>query len=384
MANLPADLPENWTQGQIISPNGTEVGLTEQHGYNYLNAQVNAAQSEINTINTSLADVAQEATVDEINEKIGETNDTGGTSTAGSVMGKLNGLFRSINSGYDTSYYMPLDQLIAAATGYLPDTNIVEYTSPGQYSLNIPYGCSKIKVSACGAGGGGALCTSAISEASCGGGGAGQCIKDVEYNVEQLTSISITIGNGGEPTPSGSGSTYGNGTNGGSTIIGDLVTLVGGNGGSYNRQSGTTAQSSGAAGGTGYSTGVLGNSGGEGGYSTTSQSVSQSSQPTFVNGENGEDSTNGYTGGTGGVGYRSENGSTGNYYNFYGGGGGGASMFGNGGNGASGEKNTSSSNPQALSIIQATAGGFGAGGGGGGSGGDGGSGYCKIEFISAI
>lgn len=29
MPKLPADLPENWTQGQTISPNGTEVGLTE-------------------------------------------------------------------------------------------------------------------------------------------------------------------------------------------------------------------------------------------------------------------------------------------------------------------------------------------------------------------
>lgn len=50
MARLPADLPENWTQGQIISPNGTEVGLTEQHGYNYLMKQVNAAQRAANTI----------------------------------------------------------------------------------------------------------------------------------------------------------------------------------------------------------------------------------------------------------------------------------------------------------------------------------------------
>ena len=48
MASLPADLPENWTQGQIVSPNGTEVGLTEQHGYNYLMKQVNATQQAVN------------------------------------------------------------------------------------------------------------------------------------------------------------------------------------------------------------------------------------------------------------------------------------------------------------------------------------------------
>lgn len=47
---LPADLPENWTQGQIVSPNGAEAGLSEQHGYNYLMQQVNAAQEAANTI----------------------------------------------------------------------------------------------------------------------------------------------------------------------------------------------------------------------------------------------------------------------------------------------------------------------------------------------
>lgn len=41
---LPADLPTNWTYGQTIGASGTDVGLTEQHGYNYLMQQVNAAQ----------------------------------------------------------------------------------------------------------------------------------------------------------------------------------------------------------------------------------------------------------------------------------------------------------------------------------------------------
>lgn len=41
---LPADLPTNWTYGQTIGASGTDVGLTPQHGYNYLMQQVNAAQ----------------------------------------------------------------------------------------------------------------------------------------------------------------------------------------------------------------------------------------------------------------------------------------------------------------------------------------------------
>lgn len=75
MPKLPANLPENWTQGQTISPNGTEVGLTEQHGYNYLMKQVNNTQTEVNNINGALPDVAQQATVNEINNKIGNEGD---------------------------------------------------------------------------------------------------------------------------------------------------------------------------------------------------------------------------------------------------------------------------------------------------------------------
>lgn len=41
---LPHDLPQNWNENQLVSPGGTEVGLTEQHGFNYLMTQVNNAQ----------------------------------------------------------------------------------------------------------------------------------------------------------------------------------------------------------------------------------------------------------------------------------------------------------------------------------------------------
>lgn len=86
MDKLPADLPENWTQGQTISPNGTEVGLTEQHGYNYLNKQVNAVQRAVNDIHTELDGSAKETTVNEINAKIGESEDS---STKPTIFGKL-------------------------------------------------------------------------------------------------------------------------------------------------------------------------------------------------------------------------------------------------------------------------------------------------------
>lgn len=53
---LPADLPENWTSGQIIAPTGAEAGLDEQHGYNYMMKQVNNAQKAAKALNAGKAD----------------------------------------------------------------------------------------------------------------------------------------------------------------------------------------------------------------------------------------------------------------------------------------------------------------------------------------
>ncbi len=59
---LPADLPENWTYGQTVSPNGTEAGLTPKHGYNYLMRQVNQAQAILNQVTAILKE--QDAELD--------------------------------------------------------------------------------------------------------------------------------------------------------------------------------------------------------------------------------------------------------------------------------------------------------------------------------
>lgn len=44
---LPHDLPQDWTDNQYVSPGGEEVGLTPQHGFNYLMKMVNDAQQAI-------------------------------------------------------------------------------------------------------------------------------------------------------------------------------------------------------------------------------------------------------------------------------------------------------------------------------------------------
>lgn len=55
---LPADLPENWQAEQIVAPDGTSVGLTEQHGYNYLMQMVNRTQSAVNEVNEAFESIS--------------------------------------------------------------------------------------------------------------------------------------------------------------------------------------------------------------------------------------------------------------------------------------------------------------------------------------
>ena len=53
-AALPADLPTNWQENDIVAPNGADAGLSQQHGYNYLMEQVNAAQEAINLLGNAM------------------------------------------------------------------------------------------------------------------------------------------------------------------------------------------------------------------------------------------------------------------------------------------------------------------------------------------
>lgn len=54
---LIADLPEDWQVNDIVAPTGAEVGLTQQHGYNYLMAKVNEAILAINDLNNGFENV---------------------------------------------------------------------------------------------------------------------------------------------------------------------------------------------------------------------------------------------------------------------------------------------------------------------------------------
>lgn len=63
---LPADLPENWSIGQIVAPAGADVGLDQQHGYNYLMQQVNDAQQAVNTMNNAFSGLATTEDLDDL------------------------------------------------------------------------------------------------------------------------------------------------------------------------------------------------------------------------------------------------------------------------------------------------------------------------------
>ena len=54
---LVADLPEDWVVNEIVAPTGEEVGLTQQHGYNYLMGKVNEAILAINDLNNGFENV---------------------------------------------------------------------------------------------------------------------------------------------------------------------------------------------------------------------------------------------------------------------------------------------------------------------------------------
>lgn len=55
---LPHDLPENWNDTNFVSPGGVEVGLTEQHGFNYLMKQVNNAQKAASELDAHLSEMS--------------------------------------------------------------------------------------------------------------------------------------------------------------------------------------------------------------------------------------------------------------------------------------------------------------------------------------
>lgn len=134
---------------------------------------------------------------------------------------------------------------------------VAKYTSSG--SFTVPAGVTTIYLSACGGGGGGGFSgtTSSSVSGGGGGGGAGQSCLRATYTVTPGQVISFTVGAGG-----------GSGGNGTSTVVGSLITLLGGFSGGAGG-AGSVGTASGGAGGAGSPSGCdgadAGNTAGAGG-----------------------------------------------------------------------------------------------------------------------
>lgn len=160
----------------------------------------------------------------------------------------------AINSTLGTSISKSLDEWLKYRGGDFA----FEYESTGTFSLTVPSWATIAIITACAGGGGGAYAGSEdhgdYSETIPGIGGAGgAAIYNKIYSVTPNSTLSITVGKGGT-----GGRIVSSGTTaaqkGGSTQIGTLVTLVGGNAASTS----SAGTGSGGAGQNGISGGAYG------------------------------------------------------------------------------------------------------------------------------
>ena len=109
---LLANLPENWTVGQIVAPAGADVGLSQQHGYNYLMEQVNAAQEAVNTMNNAFEDLAASEDVENLT-----ASDIAYTNTGMPNVSNVAQALDALKDGLDSGTITPV-QVTAAASGW--------------------------------------------------------------------------------------------------------------------------------------------------------------------------------------------------------------------------------------------------------------------------
>lgn len=148
----------------------------------------------------------------------------------------------------------------------LTPRGIQRFTSAGTFK--VPYGVNTIYISGCaggaGGGGGGGAVNTPGTGAGGAGGGAGQAVFRQPFAVSPGQTISITIGaagsGGSQGTPSVSG---GPGTAGSNTVVGSLLTLIGGSA-SAGGVSFTSNVPTGGMPGQGYPSGSYGNDGAAG------------------------------------------------------------------------------------------------------------------------
>ncbi len=250
------------------------------------------------------------------------------------------------------------------------------FSTPGTHTYNNPSNVDTVDVLIVAGGGGGG---------TYGGGGAGGVVFEENLDISSLSSINITVGNGG---PGGNSAI---GQNGQNSTFANLEALGGGGGGAHNNNpSPTNAQPGGSGGGAGgrdtdptpgaglqpgHSTPGFGNAGGS--YTTNNRAGGGGGA-----GSPGETGT-GSAAGDGGAGlfYGDKFGSTVGLLGWFGGGGGGGNFENNApGTGMHGGGNGGYSGSGHTAGQQGTGGGGGGAGQSGNTGANGGSGIVILRY----
>lgn len=156
------------------------------------------------------------------------------------------------------------DQVLKAIRKISLTPTVKRFTSSG--SFTVPEGVTTLYISGCGGGGGGAGGTGnhiqGAAAPSGGGGGAGKAEIGLPLNVVPGLVLSIRIGTGGLGGERGipGGTEPGDGTDGGDTLVGSILTLAGGKGGTRGMTAPNGAYS-GGKGGVGFPHGGSGTDG---------------------------------------------------------------------------------------------------------------------------
>ena len=168
----------------------------------------------------------------------------------------------ALNSSLGTEAFLSLDKLIPYYIAYQSGINVQEFTTPGNYTVNVPKWANNVKITAAGGGGGGGF--SDRNKQGTGGGGGAAILNSI-HDVSAIASLTIVVGSGGRAGTEAS-STNNTGEQGGTTSISELnVVLNGGYGGKYVVNSSYNV--GGAAGGTGGGAGGKTKSAGSNGIS---------------------------------------------------------------------------------------------------------------------
>ena len=129
--NPVADVPQNWTRGQIISPTGTDVGLSAKHGYNYQASKINEALTDIGILNDAFDGLEESISFDGIYDP--ETNKAATVSTVTSRVSSAIGALDVASAGGSGKYISAIsetDGKIAATASDIASTYSATGTAP--------------------------------------------------------------------------------------------------------------------------------------------------------------------------------------------------------------------------------------------------------------